>query len=309
VARKLIFPQGKEFALAIIDDTDNGTVENLRPIYDLLHKYGLRTTKTTWVRYPQIDLHWRNTDTLERPEYLAFILDLKRKGFEIAWHGPAGESSTREQVIEAIEKFESLIGHEVTLHVNHQRNLDNLYWGLHQLPVWRRKGLLKVNEPASEGHLETSKYFWGDIAKKKIKYTRANVYNEINTLKCDPYMPYHNPRHPYVNAWFSCANGDEFVAFSNLMTPSNLKRLQSERGLSIVYTHFGSRNNMNDPNRWLNEHGEPKPQVEEIFYMLSKMNGWYAPASELLDFLSAGDVRVVNPLQRIRYQLLKYVYG
>src|SRR6202040_3687090 len=42
------FPGGKRFALTIIDDTDVATVENLKPIYDLLYESGMRTTKTVW---------------------------------------------------------------------------------------------------------------------------------------------------------------------------------------------------------------------------------------------------------------------
>ena len=42
------FPDGKRFAFTIFDDTDVGTLESLRPIYDLLAQLGLRTTKTVW---------------------------------------------------------------------------------------------------------------------------------------------------------------------------------------------------------------------------------------------------------------------
>ena len=42
------FPQGKRFAFTIVDDTDVATVANVKPLYDLLHELGFRTTKTVW---------------------------------------------------------------------------------------------------------------------------------------------------------------------------------------------------------------------------------------------------------------------
>ncbi len=48
------WPSGKKFAFTIIDDTDHGTVSNLKPVYDLLNELGIKTTKTVWV-YPPRD--------------------------------------------------------------------------------------------------------------------------------------------------------------------------------------------------------------------------------------------------------------
>ena len=39
------FPHGKRFAFTIVDDTDVATVANVKPLYDLLHELGFRTTK------------------------------------------------------------------------------------------------------------------------------------------------------------------------------------------------------------------------------------------------------------------------
>ena len=44
----LDFPEGRKFAFTILDDTDDATVENVRPVYDLLTELGFRTTKTVW---------------------------------------------------------------------------------------------------------------------------------------------------------------------------------------------------------------------------------------------------------------------
>ena len=82
------FPGGKRFAFTIIDDTDVATVENLKPIYDLLYECGMRTTKTVWpVRCLEGSKVFGSSQTLEDDDYRAFILDLQRRGFEITWHG------------------------------------------------------------------------------------------------------------------------------------------------------------------------------------------------------------------------------
>ena len=50
----MIWPQNKEFAFTIIDDTDFATKKNIKPVYDLLYDLGFLTTKTVWV-YPPKD--------------------------------------------------------------------------------------------------------------------------------------------------------------------------------------------------------------------------------------------------------------
>ena len=44
----LRFPNGARFAFTILDDTDDSTLENVKPVYDRLRAYGFRTTKTAW---------------------------------------------------------------------------------------------------------------------------------------------------------------------------------------------------------------------------------------------------------------------
>ena len=69
------WPLNKEFAFTIIDDTDNSTVENIKPIYEFLKSKNIKTTKTVWV-YPS-----RNTftgQTIQDNEYLEFLLKIEQ---------------------------------------------------------------------------------------------------------------------------------------------------------------------------------------------------------------------------------------
>jgi len=79
------FPDGKEFAFTIVDDTDNATVENVKPVYDHLYNCGLRTTKTVWVYPPQEGNSFTGECLLDE-NYFQFMKELQERGFEIALH-------------------------------------------------------------------------------------------------------------------------------------------------------------------------------------------------------------------------------
>jgi hypothetical protein len=47
------WPENKDFAFTIIDDTDNATLDNIKPIYDFLLSKNIKTTKTVWIYEPR----------------------------------------------------------------------------------------------------------------------------------------------------------------------------------------------------------------------------------------------------------------
>ena len=129
-ARKIVFPGGKQFAFSIVDDTDQATLERNKPVYDLLSRYGLRTTKTVWVLGPTEVSNTTNLgDNLGDPAYREFIIELQGRGFEIGLHGVRGGSSPRRDIIAGLDEFKTLLGHDPSIQVNHSLNRDNLYWG------------------------------------------------------------------------------------------------------------------------------------------------------------------------------------
>ena len=95
------WPNGKRFAFSIVDDTDDATVENVRPIYDLLAECGLRTTKTVWPLRPIRSSSL--AETLEDSTYRNWIEKLQDDGFEIGFHArpmkPPCERSSFERLI------------------------------------------------------------------------------------------------------------------------------------------------------------------------------------------------------------------
>jgi len=292
------YPDGLDFAFTVVDDTDLGTLENLRPIYDLLNELGFRVTKTVWVFDPEPDeraLFDNNGDTLERKEYLDFVLDLHRRGHEIALHTVAPGTDDRARTIAGYDRFRHLFGTDPAMNVLHYRDEEDLYWGTTWLTpsdrhtfqdpgldaLWRR-----VRRPPSPGaapkrytgHIPDSPLFWGDICLERTTYVRGPATADINTLRAFPEMPYHDPEKPYIRYVFAGSMGEHGRTFPDLISPENVLRLESDRGACIAYTHFGMWFFTVREGQWV-----LVPSLETNLRFLASREGWFVPASPLLD--------------------------
>ncbi len=302
--RRIEFPGGKHFAFTIVDDTDLATLERNRPVYDILRRYGLRTTKTVWVLEAGEDVDRGNTgDTLQDPDYRAFIAELKSAGFEIALHGVRDGSSTRAEVVAGLEEFRRVLGSYPRLHVNHSQNRDNLYWGRDR---WSfapfRWFYALVYENRFSGQEAGSNYYWGDLAQRDVKYVNQFTFNEVNLLDVTPAFPYHLPDKPLVNFWYPTANGGNVEDFERLLSRPNLDRLEREGGVCIVYAHLGAGS--------FNKGNGVDPRFEDRIRDLASRNGWFVPASELLDYLAAQRGFRAEPSwrERVRLEFL-FIWG
>ena len=101
------WPNNKDFAFTIIDDTDEATVNNLIPIYNFLYKLKIFATKTVWIE-PSRDKF--TGDYLKQKNYLDFILDIKKKGYEIAFHGVGSGDYQRKEILEGLEFYKENLG-------------------------------------------------------------------------------------------------------------------------------------------------------------------------------------------------------
>jgi|WetSurMetagenome_2_1015567.scaffolds.fasta_scaffold16426_2 hypothetical protein len=270
------WPLNKEFAFTIIDDTDNSTLENIKPVYEYLISKNIKTTKTIWV-YPSKNKF--SGQTVQDKDYLEFLLKLEHEGFEIQLHNVGSGDFKRDEIQRGFNIFKETFGRFPTLHANHSFNPDNIYWG------YKRYGnilrfmvkLFKGKSRRFYGDEIESEYFWGDLSAKYIKYIRNRVFNGINTLGYDPQMPFKEPKKKHSNYWFSSSDGHTVEEFSNLITLKNLNELIKEKGLCIVYTHFACG--------FVDQNGEVNRAFRENIDYLSSQKGWFAPASEILDYL------------------------
>jgi len=287
------FPHGKNFAFTITDDPDGHRLEKIKPVYDFLIGIGMRTTVAVWVKeatrsdgIPDIPGNFDYGDTCQNQEYLEYIYELQKKGFEIALHTVSGGNDRREITRAGYNTFRTLFGEDPKINIMHSNNLDNVYWGkkVFQNSFIRFASSL-ITQKASfpfGGEDPKSPYFWGDILKDKTKYVRLWGTSDINTLKFNPSMPYHDLDKPFVNYWFSFSNGWNLQIFKDLISNKNVKTLIRERGASIVYTHFASGFTEKDETGVYRLDEGFKTQMEKLF---QGKEGWFVPASVLLDRL------------------------
>jgi hypothetical protein len=300
--RLLPYPAGKLFAFTIVDDTDGQTLEMIRPIYDYMADLGLRTTKTIWA-LPPVTEPTRDCDrgdTLERPEYVSYLLKLRDMGFEIALHNVTSRDTPRSVIGAGFERFREVFGEYPAMNIHHEKNRENIYFDVAQdvnrvpspyrstifraLHERRRRNAPTTKPSPCEGEKENSEYFWGDVCREKLRYVRTNVFiNDLNTLKICPDMPLKFSDTPYVNHWFYNSEGQDAAHFNGMLTAGKIRRLQEEKGCSILYTHFGKGFVEETGDGWtLNSRAQAGlRQVAET------KDGWFAPATTILDRLMA----------------------
>jgi hypothetical protein len=275
------WPEGKQFAFTVFDDTDLAFVENVGPVYRFLEQCGFRTTKSVWPIEGTRSAKFRG-GTCEETGYLKWIRMLECSGFEIGLHNATYQSSLRKDCLHAIDKFTEYFGHAPLVHANHYDCADALYWGPHRFTGINRIAYNFLTKGTwnnrFEGHIESSPYFWGDVCRQHIRYVRDFVFPDINTLKECPYMPYHDDQRPYVNTWFASSEGANVDLFVDMISEENQDRLEREGGACIMYTHFACG---------FYRDGEIDHRFKRLMERLAAKNGWFVPVGVLLDYLAA----------------------
>lgn len=277
----MLFPNNKRFAFSVLDDTDDATLENIKPIYEILRGYGFRTTKTVWpLDCPEGSRLFFAAETLQNKAYLDFVHDLISDDFELAFHGATMESSCRERTLQALEYLKKEFGTYPRLFCNHGHNRENLFWGCKRFQSSLLRQLFQIfkKEPLYyyTGEREGSEYFWGDICKNYIRYVRNFTFYQLNMLKVNPEMPYHLPSTKYVNYWFSTSDAMDVHAFNRLLTYERIDELEREGGVCIVSTHLG---------KGFVRDGKLNSDAEDILRYIAEKPGWFVPVSTILDYL------------------------
>ena len=274
------FPGNKNFAFSIFDDTDQSTLQNIRPVYRLLRDLGFRTTKSVWPLAPAPGARFGGS-TLQDRDYLDYVQELQEDGFEIGLHNVRSGTAPREIIEQGFAEFRSRIGEDPSCHANHSDNRENIYWGSSRLSRAVSRFLYNLRDRYRQrgyfqGDVPDSRYFWGDLCKQRIRYVRNFVFNEINLERINPTFPYHDPRKPFVNFWFSSSEGGNVSKFCDTVREANQDRLAAESGICIMYTHFASG---------FASGGGTDSLFTRLMRRLAKLNGWFVPVSELLGFL------------------------
>jgi hypothetical protein len=277
--KKRTWPNGNLFGFTIFDDTDWATVENVAPVYSFLRDNGFLTNKSVWPilgsQKPLI-----GGDTCDNPQYLAWVKDLQKDGFEISLHNATFHTSLREQTLAGLQKFRRVFGHWPRVMANHANCQENIYWGDSRVSGVNRLiyNILTGGKHRNRyrGHVEEDPLFWGDYCRKYITYVRNFVFGNINTLKACPFMPYHDPSRPYVNFWFASSEGANVRSFNETISEENQDCLEAEGGMCIMYTHFANG---------FCQDGHLSQRFEALMRRLARKKGWFVPVSTLLNYL------------------------
>ncbi len=275
------FPDGKRFAFTILDDTDDATLENVRPVYDRLKELGFRTTKTAWpLDCPEGSRIYFAADTLQRQDYLAHVRSLVEAGFELGSHGATMESSLRERTQHGLAFLQSEFGFLPRVHANHGQNRENIYWGLERFQSPLIRPLISMVGHYSRGQFagesEDSPHYWGDLCREHFDYVRNFTFSGLDMLECNPEMPYRVASTPKVGHWFSTTDAPNVNVFLDVVNRAALERLESAGGVCIISTHLG---------KGFVQDGKLNSTVDDTLSYLADRPGWYVPVSTLLDHL------------------------
>lgn len=275
---KITWPEGKRFAFTIFDDTDLSSFDDAREIYAFLLDQGLTTTKSVWV----FDGERYDGATCEDVEYVSWLLRVRERGVEIAYHNASHQTSERQRSIEGLNRFVQLFGEMPSSYACHAECRENIYWGSSRLTTARYRALYNMltgfrKTGYFQGHIEGSKWFWGDVCRENIKYVRNFIFRDLNTLNACPFMPYHDPTKPFVNQWFASTDGKDVESFVERLSERNQDALEEQGGACIMYTHTGKGFRRGD---------KLAPEFVRLVKRLASKDGWFVPVTTLLNYLT-----------------------
>jgi hypothetical protein len=281
---RLTYPEGAEFAFTILDDTDDTTVKNGRPVYNLLDNLGFRTTKTVWAfdTPPENQGPYFAAETLSSPEYLAWVHELAENDFEIAFHNATMGSSLRRDTIKALDFIKKEFGCPVRLHCNHGQNRENLHWGPDRYSnnIIRKALALYAKFKSHtnyEGQDPYSPYYWSDIADKEISYIRAFTFHQLNAAAITPGRPFSDLNKQKGALFFNTTDASDISVFNKHVNKTSIDKLRKQKGWAIISTHLGKGFFYKDK---LNS------EFQRTMEYLASLPGWFVPVSELLDHVS-----------------------
>ena len=294
---RVLWPDGKDFAFTIFDDTDHATVENVAPVYEFLATLGMRTTKSVWALEGETEPLIGGA-TCADAAYRDWTLELQGAGFEIGSHGAAPVTARREITLRSLDRFREIYAHHPASLANHSHCRESIYWGDARVDGTSRIAYNLMTGFSRRGHFrghrEGDPLFWGDLCKARVRYVRNFTYTDIDTLAACPVMPYHDPHRPYVNAWFASSEGADVVAYARCLSEQNQDRLEATGGACIMYTHLSA-------GFWRD--GVLDPKFRALMERLAAKNGWFVPVSTLLDHIvSRRGITVLSAPERRRLE-------
>lgn len=273
----IYIPKEFDFAFIIVDDTDCAILPDIAEVYSLLAKNGIRSTKTVW-SFPPKDEPKNYGGSLSDLDYSEWINNLSEKGFEIGLHNVGSGSFKRREIKQGLNRFHQVLGYNPKIHVNHSYNPDNIYSGDKRFGKFFQV-LIRIiypNYKGFDGENPRSAHFWGDLHKKYIKYSRNIELPSLDISKYFNQLPFiYKNKKKYSNYWYPVTFAPNPWMWNRLVNKKSIDKLEKNRGIAIVYTHFGYYH--------LESNEMDAKFVESINY-IGKKNAWCVTISEFLDY-------------------------
>jgi hypothetical protein len=214
--RPPVWPDGKSFAFTVFDDPDAQSYEDGRLVYSFLaisacgRRAACGPALPSARRIPRVKPARTRITAGTRS-------NCRRTGFEIGYHHTTKHSSTRDEIIRGLDAFHAYFSHDPQTMANHY-NAEAIYWGSRRVTATQRAVYTLATFGRTNGvhfgEVEGHPSFWGDVCRARIQYCRNFVFSGIDTLAACPWMPYHDPLRPYVNAWYASSEGSNVARFT-----------------------------------------------------------------------------------------------
>lgn len=299
--RLLRWPYPYRWAFGITDDTDGATVDTVREVYEFCLSLGIRPTKSVWT-HPATEpcgyVRRMPPDpgvTLEDAEYRAYCQGLAARGVEISLHGASAGNNTREQVIAGFARVREVFGAVPPVYTCHSLNAEHPHWGESHFgsPITRRaaRALLRRRERFF-GEVEGDPHYWLDHCWESVRYVRLFRTLDLNVLRRNPSMPYHQHDKPGVRFWFSATAQDHEAC--RKVSRRAMDRLAREDGAFLLYAHMH-----HFVSAGASTESGLRGDVEGALRLIGEREDcWKAGASEILDRCLASKNLIVTVRRR-----------
>ena len=276
-------PAPYRFAFTIVHDADSAYSARLEPLLDAFDALGLRVTLSAfafwadWAHEGRIWSQWRTASPFNAPvavpicdaDEQRFYQRAVARGHEVALHSPSDTSSPREQVIAAFELFDRVFGSYPAVYVEHSSSTNK-------------------DALSNEGANPESPYYCEDVLRQYGPWVWVDGIGALRNesdgkfFEIPPsatFLNHHAAERYQLDKAFvrtgrwRMGGGDGFLA---TYTEENVDCLDRDGGIALVYTHLDDG--------WLDPRTRQlRADIRERLEYIASKNGWFAPASHILD--------------------------
>jgi hypothetical protein len=118
-------------------------------------------------------------------------------------------------------------------------------------------------------------------------------------MNIPPGRPYKDITKKHAPIWFNTADAPDINAYNKLVNPEAIDQLRRNNGWAIVSTHLG---------KGFFKDNAINAEFKTTMKYLSSQNGWFVPASQILDLLKPEEeILDISRAKRIHMEWASFV--